>query len=216
MRHDARDGAALGRGRQGDDGLAAARLGRAAVEIHLPADAGEKFRADGIGADLAGEVNFQRGVDGHHLVLLADDGRVVDVFGRMEREQRIVVHVIVELLRAEAEAGDDFAAVNRLAVAGDGAALDQVDDAVGDHLGVDAEVFLVLQKADHRLRDAADAELNGRAVLHQRGDVFGDLPGRLGDLGGRHFQNRRLRRHQHVNVVDVDEAVAQRPRHVRD
>ena len=133
----------------------------------------------------------------------------------MKREQRIVVHVIVDFLRAEAEAGDDFAAVDRLAVAGDGAALDQLDDVVGDHLGVNAEVFLVLEKTEHRLRDAPDAKFNRRAVLHQRGDVFGNLPGRLGHLGGRHFQNRRLGRHQHVNVVDVDETIAQRPRHFR-
>ena len=142
--YDARDGPALRGGRQRDDGFAAAGFGRAAVEIHLPADAGEEFRADGVGADLAGQVNFQRGVDGHHFVLLADDGRVVDVFGRMKREQRIVVHVIVNLLRAEAEAGDDFAVVNRLAFAGDGAALDEFDEIVGDHFGVDAEVFLAL------------------------------------------------------------------------
>ncbi len=36
-------GTALGRGGQGDDGLAAARLGRATIEIHLTADAGKKL-----------------------------------------------------------------------------------------------------------------------------------------------------------------------------
>ena len=215
VRHDARDGAALGGGRQRDDGLAAARFGCAAVEIHLPADAGEKLRPDGIGAHLAGKVYLQRGIDRDHLVLLADDGRVVDVLRRLEGEEWIVVNVIVNPPRADGEAGDDFAMVRRLARAVDGARLDQLNNAVGDHLRVNAEVFLVLEEAKHRLRNAPDAELNGGTVFHQRGDVFGDLPGRLGDFSRRHFQNRRLRRHQHVNVMGVDGTIPERPRHVR-
>jgi hypothetical protein len=149
----------------------------------------EKLGADGIGAHLAGKVNLQRGVDRDHFILLADDERVVDVFRGMEREQRIIVHVVVNLLRAEAEAGHDFAAINRLAVSGDGAAFDEFDDVVGDHFGVDAEVFLVLEEAEQRLRNAADAELDGGAVFDEGGDVFGDLPGRLGHFGRRHLQN---------------------------
>ena len=212
--HDARDGAAFGGGRERDDGLATARFGRAAVEIHLSADAGEKLGADRIGANLSREVNLQRRVDRHHFVLLADDERVVDVFGGMKREQRIVVHVIVNLPRAEAEAGHDFAAINGFAVSGDGAALDEFDDVVGDHFGVNAEVFLVLEKPKHRLRNAANAEFNGGTILDEGGNVFGNLPGRLGRFGRRHLQNRRLGRNQHVNVMHVDEAIAQRPRHV--
>ena len=95
---------------------------------------------------------------------------------------RVVVDVVVELARAEAEAGHDLAAVQRLARAGDDAGLDQVNDAVGEHLGVDAEVFLVLQERQQRLRNAPDAQLDRGAVLDQRGDVFGDLPGLLGVL----------------------------------
>ena len=53
--------------------------------------------------------------------------------------------------------------------------------------------FLSFKKAEHRLRNAADAEFDGGAVLHQRGDVFGNLPGRLGDFRRRHFQDRRAR-----------------------
>ena len=35
----------------------------------------KNFEPMRIGADLAGEIHFQRGVDRHHLVLLADDVR---------------------------------------------------------------------------------------------------------------------------------------------
>ena len=62
---------------------------------------------------------------------------------------------------------DDLAAVERLARAGDRARLDQVDDRVGEHLGVDAQVLLVLEELDDRLGDAPDAELDGRAVVDQ-------------------------------------------------
>ncbi len=51
-------------------------------------------------------------------------------------------------LRAEAEAGDDFAPVHRLAISRDRTALDQVNDAVGDHFRVNTEIFLSLQKAE--------------------------------------------------------------------
>ncbi len=115
------------------------------VEVDLTADAGEELGADRVGADLSGEIDLQGDVDGHHLVLLADDERVVDVLGGLKTEEWIVVDVVVELAGAQAEAGDDLAAVQRLAAAGDDAGLDQIDDAVGDHLGVDAEVLLVLR-----------------------------------------------------------------------
>ena len=45
-RDDARNLAALRRGGQRNDRLAAGRLGRAPIEVHLPAHAGEKFRAE--------------------------------------------------------------------------------------------------------------------------------------------------------------------------
>ncbi len=60
--------------------------------------------------------------------------------------------------------------------AGDRAALDQVDDPVAEHLGVDAEVLLVAQALGQRLRHAADAALDRAAVLDQPGDVLPDPP----------------------------------------
>ena len=62
-RDDARDRAILGRGRQRDDGFAVVRPRRAAVEVHLAADAGEELRAQRVGADLAGQIHLQRHID---------------------------------------------------------------------------------------------------------------------------------------------------------
>ena len=86
--HDTRDGAPLSGRRQGDDGFAAARLGCAAVEVDLAADSGEELGPDGIGANLAGQIHLQGSVHRHHFVLLANNERVVDVFGRVKREER--------------------------------------------------------------------------------------------------------------------------------
>jgi hypothetical protein len=42
------------------------RSGRAAVEVHLPADAGVELAAERVGADLSGQVDLQGDVDRHH------------------------------------------------------------------------------------------------------------------------------------------------------
>ena len=54
--------------------------------------------------------------------------------------------------------------MQRLPLAVDDAGLDEVDDAVGAHLGLDAEVALVAQALQHCLGDAADAGLQRGAI----------------------------------------------------
>lgn len=80
------------------------------------------------------------------------------------------------------------AGVHRLVLVRDRAALEQVDEAVGEHLGVHAQVALLAQARHHGVGDAADAHLQAGAVLHQAGDEFADA--RL-DLG---LGLRRVRR----------------------
>ena len=50
----------------------------------------------------------------------------------------------------------------------------QLDQPVREHLGVDAEVVLVAEAAQHGVRDRADADLEGGAVLDQPGDQLAD------------------------------------------
>ena len=68
---------------------------------------------------------------------------VVGAVAGMELDERVVVDEVEEPLRADHEAGDDAPRVHVLPAVGDRAGLDEVDDAVGEHLGVDAEVVLV-------------------------------------------------------------------------
>jgi hypothetical protein len=174
--HDARCRPAQGRGGQGDDGLAAAQLGRAAVKVRLTADTREELRADGIGAHLAGQIHFQGRVHSHHFVLPANDERVVDVFRWVEREEGIVVNVIVEPLCSQSETGHDLALVSRLACPGDRAGLNQVNDAVGDHFRVDAEILFAFEEAEERLWNSPNAELHRATVFHQSGRAMGCSP----------------------------------------
>jgi hypothetical protein len=58
--------------------------------------------------------------------------------------------------------------VHLLEAVRDDAGLDEVDHAVGEHLGVDAEVVLVHQRREHRVGNGADAHLQNGAVGDER------------------------------------------------
>ena len=101
----------------------------------------------------------------------------------------------------------------RLVVAGHDAALDEVDDAAGDQLGLHAEVVLVVEVQAERGRHRADAHLHGVAVVDQLGgdERADDLDG--GDLlvaprRGRQRPGRRVRLDDDVEPVEVDVVLA--------
>src|SRR6266566_9669533 len=71
-RSDAGNRAAFGCRRQGNDGLASLGTRCAAQKIHLAADAAVKVCADGIGAHLPGQIDLERRIDGHHVVIARD------------------------------------------------------------------------------------------------------------------------------------------------
>ena len=206
--------AVLGDRREGDDRFPADGVGRAADVVHLSADAGVDAAADGVGADLAGDVHFDRAVDGGDFGVLADDGGVVDVADIEHRDERIVVDEVVESLGADHESGDDLAGVDLLLAAGDDALFDEVDEAVGEHFGVDAEFAVAAQRGKDGVRNRADAHLEGGAVFDQVGADFADLG--LDFAGGRNGDGRDgdVVLDHRVDAVDVDEAVAVSARHV--
>ena len=169
-----RDAAAAGLRRQGDDRPALGREAGSADEVHLAPDPAVQPVADRVGDDLAGQVDLDRGVDGDHPAERADDVGVVGEVDRSHLDHRVVVDEVVQPPGPHHERGHDLAPVALLAGAGDHAGLDQVDDRVGEHLGVDAEVVLAAQRQRGRGRDHADAQLEGRAVGHQVGHVLAD------------------------------------------
>ena len=156
----------------------------AAHELQLAAGAADVAVAGGLRGRLALQVDLRRVVDRHDLVVLHDVVRQVGVVDRAAQDVRVAVDHVVEAARAEREGEDDLAGVERLARAGDEAGVEQVDQAVDQHLGVDAEVpdAAFRQQGADRVRHAADADLQAGAVLDLGGDEARD---RAVDLGGR-------------------------------
>ena len=83
---------------------------------------------------------------------------------------------LVELAAAHDEGGHDLARQQRLPPPGDHAGLREAHHAVGEHLGVDAEVVAVAERREHRVRDRADADLERGAVRDQRWRRAGRSP----------------------------------------
>ena len=99
-RHDVGDEPAvleLSGGRHRDEALALAALERALDEVHLSAGSGENPGTDGVGADLAGEVNLRCGIDGHHQGIPGDYPGVVCVFDVLHGDRSVVVDEIVDV-----------------------------------------------------------------------------------------------------------------------
>ena len=93
------------------------------------------------------------------------------------------------------------------------ARLDEVDDAIGEHLRVDAEVLLVGEGRADGGGDRSDPELDRRAVGDQVGHEAADPPLDLADRAGCVLVRRDVALDGEVDVVDMDEAVAEGARH---
>lgn len=70
---DLGDGVVLGRGLEGQEGLAPLGRRGSTDEVHLSAGPAEVLRPDGLRADLTEQVDLHAGVDGDDVVVLRDD-----------------------------------------------------------------------------------------------------------------------------------------------
>lgn len=115
--------------------------------------------------------------------------RVVHVGHVQEADKRVVVDKVVETASAAAERGNDPPLIFLLLGVGNDPALDQGQDSVREHLRMDTQVPVRGQAGEHRVRDGADAHLQGGPVGDQ---VLGNqLPD--GGLGGGRGQSRVFR-----------------------
>ena len=92
--------------------------------------------------------------------------------------------------------------------------LDQVDDAVGEQLGVDAEIAMVGERRHDRIGNGADPRLDGRAVRDPLRDEArrSDDRRRRAPSAATSISGRSLR-HQPTTCDDVDLVAPERPRH---
>ena len=166
----------VGAGGKCRDGLAALGHCGAADKVELAAGAGEDARADGVGADLAGEVYLRGGIDGYHSGIGGDNPGVVGVFDVLHQDVGVMVYETVDVVGTQQEGGDDLAAVDLLAGAVDDAFANQAEDAVGEHLGVETEVAVVLKAGGEGVRKGAYAHLDAGPVGDKFGAVAANLP----------------------------------------
>mmetsp|Transcript_79643 Transcript_79643/g.174642 ORF Transcript_79643/g.174642 Transcript_79643/m.174642 type:complete len:226 (+) Transcript_79643:375-1052(+) len=149
----------VGSRRQGQDGLAAVGHGSTSQEVDLSSEAREDAGADGVAGSLPSQVNLDAAVDSMHLRTLGNDAGAVGVLAIQDLNTWIIVNVVIQFLGSQQEAGHDTTLVGDLPGVVDDAAVHQGQHTVAEHLGVDAEVLVVAQLRQDRIRDVANAHL---------------------------------------------------------
>ena len=93
---------------------------------------------DVVGHHLSVQIEAQRPVDRHQLVVLSDDGGVVDDVDGNEGHPGVGIEPVVEISRSEGKGGDRHAVEDALGVIRHLARLVQMHEAGGEHLRVHA------------------------------------------------------------------------------
>jgi hypothetical protein len=131
---------------------------------------------------------LQRRVDGHHAVVLRHYKWIVGVRDRPELKARVLVNAIEQALRSQDEGHDCLAAKERFPLSVQHARLDQIDNSIRTHLGVNAQVALVAEALENRFGDAADAGLQRGAIGNERGHIARNAQMRFGAGLGVEFE----------------------------
>src|SRR5436190_7189730 len=164
---DPRNRAVLCGGGNRDDRLSSFGPRSAAEKVHLAPDAAVELIPYRVGAYLAGEINLQRRVYCHHVVIAGNQSRIIGVCGWVELEYRIVIHELEHLFRAQCEANNDLARLVVLARAGDHTRFDQRDYSVRNQLAVNAQILAVHEEGQDGIGNSADTGLQHCPVLDQ-------------------------------------------------
>ena len=136
-------------------------------EIHLPSHPAILEGANRLGTDLPGQIHLQSAIDGHKMVELANDLRVVGVGHRVHLDHGIIINKVHQAARPHEKAGDHLAAIAGLAGPGNDSPLDEVDHPIGKHFGMDPQVMPIGQRLQRGIGNGADAQLQRRPILDQ-------------------------------------------------
>ena len=145
--------------------------------------------------------------------MLADYKWVINIFSRMEFEKWIIINIIVKTLRTHTEARDHFAAIDGLLGTGNGAAFNQFNNPVAEHLGMDAKVSFVNEIICQCLGNSPDAALDGTAVINEPCNILPYASQRFIRRGCRNLYNWFIMRDEHIDGIDVNKTVAHCARH---
>src|SRR5437899_910405 len=211
-RHDPRDAPLASGGGQRDDRGAAARAAGAEDEIELAADARHLPAAEALRRHLTREVDLERRVDRDEPIETRDDVRIVHELGGLHVDAVVVTDEVEQPARPHGLRDVHAPAVQALGRARHHAALDEADGGV-DEQRVQREVAVALQRLEHRLGNGPDADLDGRAVGHQRRHVPADGALDLADDGRRILDEGLVDVDPGVDLATVQPAVTPRAGH---
>ena len=120
-------------------------------------------------------VDFNATVDGYHLVILTDDRYFIHIVDVQKGEERIVMNIVVQFAATQAKSGHHPSGVFCFEFIVDDTRFDQRNDPIGEHFRMNAQITVVAETAQHRVRNGAYAHLQGSAIGDQFGDVFADF-----------------------------------------
>ena len=138
---------------------------------------------------------------------------IVSEVDRTHLDHWVVVDELVQAMRPHDERGHDLAPIAFLGGSGHDPPFGQVDDCVGEHLGMDPQVAMVDQGERGGGWNRPDPELDGCAIRDEAGDMLPDPPLDVADDAHRHFIGGDVHLDGEVDCVDMDEALTECPRH---
>ncbi len=147
------------------------------------------------------------------MIVLPDHIRIVHILYRHKRNGRIIVCIIIQPLCSHQKRRHGFPRMQRFPGVCDHAARNQLHYAVRNHFRMNAQVFFILQKQQHRIRDRSDAKLQCIAVTNQLCTVLTDCLFRFSNYRRGKFQNWTVDLYKAVNLGYMKLRVSVRPRH---
>src|SRR5262249_27785821 len=153
-----------------------------------------EFALELVDADLAREIDRKSLGDRNHVRLAGDLLGMAHLIYWKQLNTRVIVYKVVEPSGSHAIAGDNTIAITCLAATCHHAGLNQVNDAVSDDVAMDAEVAPIPKMTQCLIWDPAQADLQGRAVVDDRGDVAGHTLCNLADI------RMKILRDRHINL----------------
>src|SRR5215467_9438436 len=206
-------GTIIGSGRKADDGLATRGMRRTTDETRLRGHSAIELAFELVDADLACQIDGKGLRDRNHARLAGHLLGMAHLIDGKEMEPRIIVDKVVEPARSQAVAGDDTIAITRFAATSHYAGLDQVDEPVGDDVAMDAEVAPIPEMTQRLIWDPAQADLQGRAVVDDGGDIACHTLCHLADLRMEVLSDRRINFYYRIKSGEMSKALAVGARH---
>src|SRR5262245_59154320 len=201
-------GAIIGGGRKADDGLATRGTRRTTDETRLGGHTTVELAFELVDADLAGQIDRKSLCDRNHAGLAGHLLGMANLIYGKEMEPRIIVDKVVEPARSQAVAGDDTVAITRFAATGHYAGLDQIDEPVGDDIAMDAEVAPIPEMTQRLIWDPAQADLQGRAVVDDGGNIACHTLCDVADLRMAVLSDRRINFYYRIKSGEMNKALA--------